>query len=76
MLEKYFLFSNKVKTKENISLVRNNETIRGNAETAKFFKNYFDRIVGNLDINRSLDVYGSPLRKFRFGMKWKLCYSF
>ena len=48
------LFSNKVKSKENIALVRNNETICGNAKTAKVFKNYFDEIVGNLDIKRNL----------------------
>ena len=49
------LLSNKAKSKEKITLVENNETISDNAEIAKILKNYSDKKVGNLDINRNLE---------------------
>lgn len=49
------LSSNQIKPKEKINLAENNEIISGDAEIAKICKNYFDKSVGNLDIDQNLE---------------------
>ena len=44
------LFSNKIKSKENITLVENDEIISSDIEVAKTFQNFFSSIVKNLNI--------------------------
>ena len=46
------LFSNKIKSKEKITLVENDEIISGDIEVAKTFENFFSSIVKNLNIQR------------------------
>ena len=46
------LFSNKIKSKENITLVENDEIISSDIEVAKTFQNFFSSIVKNLNIQR------------------------
>ena len=36
-------------------MLENNEIISNDSETAKTFKNYFNKVVGNLDINQNLE---------------------
>ena len=57
-MEKCFTsYSKKVKSKQKITPVENNEIISEESETAESFKNYFDKIVGNRDINRNLECF-------------------
>ena len=49
------LFSNKVESKKKITLVENNKITSNDVEIAKTLKSYFDKVVGNLDINRNLE---------------------
>ena len=46
------LFSNKIKSKEKITLVENDEIISRDIEVAKTFQNFFSSIVKNLNIQR------------------------
>ena len=46
------LFSNKIKSKENITLVENDEIISSDIEVAKTFQNFFSSIIKNLNIQR------------------------
>ena len=46
------LFSNKIKSKEKITLVENDEIISSDIEVAKTFQNFFSSIVKNLTIKR------------------------
>ena len=46
------LSSNKIKSKEKITLVENNETISSDIEVANTFQNFFSSIVKNLNIQR------------------------
>ena len=46
------------------ALVENNEIISDDAEIAKTFKNYFDKIVENLDINRNLEFVQEPFKEY------------
>ena len=46
------LFSNKIKSKEKITLVENNEIISSDIEVAKTFQNFFSSIVKNLNTQR------------------------
>ena len=46
------LFSNKIKSKEKITLVENDEIISSDIEVAKTFQNFFSSIVKNLNIQR------------------------
>ena len=46
------LFSNKIKSKEKIPLVENDEIISSDIEVAKTFQNFFSSIVKNLNIQR------------------------
>ena len=46
------LFSNKIKSKENITLAENDEIISNDIEVAKTFQNFFGSIVKNLNIQR------------------------
>ena len=45
-------FSNKIKSKEKITLVENDEIISSDIEVAKTFQNFFSSIVKNLNIQR------------------------
>ena len=58
------LFSNKEKSEEKIALVGNNEIISDEAEIAKIFKNFFDKIVGNLDINQNLSFVRESIKNY------------
>ena len=53
------LFSNKVKSKEEITLVENNETISEDAKIVKNFKKHFDKIVQNQGLNRNLESHST-----------------
>ena len=46
------LFSNKIKSKENITLVENDEIISSDIEVEETFQNFFSSIVKNLNIQR------------------------
>ena len=46
------------------ALVENNEIISDDAEIAKTFKNYFDKVVENLDINRNLEFVQEPFKEY------------
>ena len=46
------LYSNKIKSKEKIKLVENDEIISSDIEVAKTFQNFFSSIVKNLNIQR------------------------
>ena len=46
------LFSNKIKSKEKITLVENDEIISSDIEFAKTFQNFFSSIAKNLNIQR------------------------
>ena len=46
------LFSNKIKLKEKITLVENDEIISSGIDVAKIFQNFFSSIVKNLNIQR------------------------
>ena len=46
------LFSNKIKSKEKITLVENDEIISSDIEVAKTFQNFFSSIAKNLNIQR------------------------
>ena len=46
------LFSKKVKSKEKVTLVENDEIISSDIEVAKNFRNNFSSIVNNLNIQR------------------------
>ena len=46
------LFSNKIESKETITLVENDELISSDIEVAKTFQNFFSSIVNNLNIQR------------------------
>ena len=46
------LFSNKIKSKKNITLLENDEIISSDIEVAKTFQNFFSSIVKNLNIQR------------------------
>ena len=46
------LFPNKIKSKEKITLVENDEIISSDIEVAKTFQNFFSSIVKNLNIQR------------------------
>ena len=46
------LFSNKIKSKENITLAENDEIISSDIEVAKTFPNFFSSIVKNLNIQK------------------------
>ena len=46
------LFSNKIKLKEKITLVENDEIISSDIEVAKTFQNFFSSIVKNLNMQR------------------------
>ena len=46
------LSSNKIKSKEKITLVENNEIISSDIEVANTFQNFFSSIVKNLNIQR------------------------
>ena len=46
------LFSNKIKSKEKITLVENDEIISSDIEVAKTFQNFFSSIVKNLNTQR------------------------
>ena len=57
-MEKCFTsYSKKAKSKQKITPVENNEIISEEFETAESFKKYFDKIVGNRDINRNLECF-------------------
>ena len=45
-------FSNKIKSKEKITLVENNEIISTDIEAAKTFQNFFRSIIKNFNIQR------------------------
>ena len=46
------LFPNKIKSKEKITLVENDEIISSDIEFAKTFQNFFSSIAKNLNIQR------------------------
>ena len=52
-----------VRSKAEVTLVENSEIISDDAEIAKIFKNYFDKIVGNLDINQNLECTRKCFKK-------------
>ena len=43
------------KVERKLTVVENDEIISGEDEIAKIFKNYFDKIVGNFNINQNLE---------------------
>ena len=61
-MEKCFTSFFKQSQKKKI-LIENNEVILDDAEIAKIFKNYFDKIFGNLDINQNLECLRETLKE-------------
>ena len=59
------LFPNKIKSKEKITLVENDEIISSDIEVAKTFQNFFSSIVKNLNIQRD-ETHLTPPKIIQF----------
>ena len=56
-------FFKRRKVKRKLTVVENDEIISGEDEIAKIFKNYFDKIVGNFNINQNLECFQKSFKE-------------